>query len=48
MKFSKEFSRGDLIKDEEKIRKAAENLVGNNPAQVDKIMRLLNQKFKLE
>lgn len=48
MKFSKEFNRSDLIKDEDKIRKRAEKLVGNNPAQVDRIMDLLNQKYKLE
>ena len=48
MKFSKDLSKTDLIKDEDKIRQSAANLVGNNPDQIEKIMRLLNQKYKLE
>jgi predicted DNA-binding protein (UPF0251 family) len=46
MQFSKDISKADVMKDREKVVKAAKNFV-NDDAQAEKITKLVEQRYKL-
>lgn len=49
MQFSKDFSRGEVMRDREKIKQAAMNMLGSNAndEMAERVTRLVEQRFKL-
>lgn len=49
MQFSKDFSRGEVMRDRDKIKQAAMNMLGRNASDetAERVTRLVEQRFKL-